>query len=214
MPPRIEPERRRRQVIEAAFRVVVTAGVEGLSLRKVADEAGLNIGSVRHYFDGHLDLLAAAAKEAGDRMAQRLAQHPVERIRQLRRSEALDAVQALIEEVLPLDEQRRDEAIVVVELVMASRTRPVFHQMSQRMGMDLTEVLRAALDALGVRGSDTASARLAALISGMTVEAVTPHVEFGPDFIRSTLRAQLAALTEADDDMAGVSTDPTTTPTA
>ncbi|MCR3720283.1 MULTISPECIES: TetR/AcrR family transcriptional regulator [Prauserella salsuginis group] len=194
MPPRIEPEHRRRQVIEAAFRIVVAAGLEGLSLRKVAEEAGLNIGSVRHYFDGHLDLLAAAAQEAGDRMARRLAKHPVEQLGELRGTDALDAVQALIEEVLPLDEQRRDETIVVVELVMASRTRPVFHEMAERMGTDLADVLQMALQALGVRAPGTESARLAALISGMTVEAVTPHSEFGPDVIRATLRAQLEAL--------------------
>ncbi|GAA1253092.1 TetR family transcriptional regulator C-terminal domain-containing protein [Prauserella halophila] len=194
MPPRIEPERRRREVIEAAFRVVVTAGLEGLSLRKVAEEAGLNIGSVRHYFDGHLDLLAAAAQEAGDRMDRRLARHPVERLRQLRGTEALDAVQSLVEEVLPLDQQRRDETTVVVELVMASRTRPVFHEMSERMGADLADVLRRALTALDAHDPETGSARLTALITGMTVEAVTPHREFGPDLIRATLRAQLETL--------------------
>ncbi|WP_198587525.1 TetR/AcrR family transcriptional regulator, partial [Brevibacterium epidermidis] len=73
MPARIDPEERRQQVIEAAFRLVIVDGIEGVSLRKVADESGLNIGSVRHYFDGHHDLLTAAAEEAGDRMGRRLA---------------------------------------------------------------------------------------------------------------------------------------------
>ena len=44
MPARIDPEQRRQQVIEAAFRLVVAEGMEGVSLRKVADESGLNIG--------------------------------------------------------------------------------------------------------------------------------------------------------------------------
>lgn len=194
MPPRIEPERRRRHVIEAAFRIVVTAGLEELSLRKVAQEAGLNVGSVRHFFEGHLDLLAAAAQEAGDRMAARLARHPVERLRERHGTEALDAAQALIEEILPLDEQRRDETTVVMELVTASRTRPVFREMSQRMGTDLTDVLAAALTALGVHDPETESVRLGALISGLTVEALTPHGDVGPDFIRASLRTQLRAL--------------------
>lgn len=199
MPPRIDPEHRRRQVIEAAFRIVVTAGIDGLSLRKVAEEARLNIGSVRHYFDGHLDLLAAAADEAGDRMSRRLAKHPLDRLPELRGAEALDAVQQLIEEVLPLDEQRRDETTVVVELVMAARTRPIFHEMSQRMGADLTDVLRTALAALGTRDPEAGSARLRALISGMTVEALTPHGGFGPELMRATLRGQLEALVPVDE---------------
>lgn len=57
MPARIDPQERRQEVIRAAFRLVVAEGIEGVSLRKVADESGLNVGSVRHYFDGHHDLL-------------------------------------------------------------------------------------------------------------------------------------------------------------
>jgi AcrR family transcriptional regulator len=42
------------------FRVVRRAGFEQASLRNVAEEAGLAIGSVRHYFDGHTDLMVFA----------------------------------------------------------------------------------------------------------------------------------------------------------
>lgn len=65
---RIDPRERRRDIVRAAFRLVVAEGVAGMSLRKVAAESGLNIGSVRHYFRGHDELLIAAAEEAGDRM--------------------------------------------------------------------------------------------------------------------------------------------------
>ncbi|MBA0053673.1 TetR family transcriptional regulator [Streptomyces sp. AJS327] len=194
MPARIEPELRRRHVVEAAFRLVVAEGVEGCSLRKVAEESGLNIGSLRHYFDGHEDLLAAAAEEASDRMGARLAAHPVERLCGLSSDQALDALQALVEEVLPVDAERRDEAIVVVELIMASRTRPVFRAMSQRMGADLTEVVRDALDALGVPGPETGAAQLTAVIAGLTIDAVTPHGSLDVERLRVILRAQLRML--------------------
>lgn len=194
MPARIEPELRRRQVVEAAFRLVVAEGVEGCSLRKVAEESGLNIGSVRHYFDGHDDLLAAAAEEAGDRMGRRLAAHPVESLRGLSDDQALDALQSLVEEVLPVDAERRDEAIVVVELVMASRTRPVFRAMSQRMGADLTEMVRDALDTLGVSDAETGAAQLTAVIGGLTIDAVTPHGSLSIERLREVLRAHLRML--------------------
>ena len=96
MPARIDPEKRRREVVEAAFRLVIAHGVEGISLRKVAEESGLNIGSVRHYFDGHQDLLVAAAQEAGDRMGRRLAQHSVGKLEGLTGTAAVDALQALV----------------------------------------------------------------------------------------------------------------------
>jgi AcrR family transcriptional regulator len=194
MPARIDPEQRRQQVIEAAFRLVVEEGVEGVSLRKVADESGLNIGSVRHYFDGHSDLLSAAAEEAGDRMGRRLSAHPTEGLRGLTGEAALDALQALVETVMPIDAARRDEAIVVVELVMASRTKPIFATMSMRMASDLGAVLREALDVLGVAESDVAAAQLAAVIGGLTTDAVTPHGALSIDRLRTVLRAHLRML--------------------
>lgn len=94
--------------------------------RKVAAEADLNIGSVRHFFGGHEDLLAAAAQEAGDRMGRRLEHHPVEQLRGLTGEKALNALQDLLEQVLPVDEPRKVEAIVVLEFIRASRTQAVF----------------------------------------------------------------------------------------
>lgn len=196
MPARIDADLRRQEVVEAALRLVVSEGIDGLSLRKVADESRLNIGSVRHYFSGHHDLLAAAAQEAGDRMGHRLAKHPVERLSGLRGSNAIDALQELIEEVLPLDERRREEPIAVVELVMASRTKPVFHTMSERMGSDLAEVISEALIALGAQDPDTGTARLVAVIGGLTLDAVTPHGALTPERIRQVLRAEVQVLLE------------------
>ncbi|RBP67149.1 TetR family transcriptional regulator [Brevibacterium sanguinis] len=191
MPARIDPKQRRRQVIEAAFRLVVAEGVAGMSLRKVAEESGLNIGSVRHYFDGHEDLLAAAAEEAGERMGRRLAAQPAEALRGLRGDAALDAVQSMVEAVLPVDDERRDEATVVLELIMASRTMPVFQSISQRMGADLAAVLSEAFEELEVAEADIAAAQVAATIGGLTIDALTPHGSLSAHRIRAVLRAQL-----------------------
>lgn len=191
---RVPTAERRRQIVEAAFRLVVAEGLDGMSLRKISDESGMNIGSVRHYFDGHLDLLAAAAEEAADRMDRRLSEHPIDGLRGLRGAEALDALQGLVETVLPLDDARRDEAVVVLELIMASRTRPVFRAMSERMARDLSAVLHDALDALGVPDATIATAQLTAMIGGLTVDAVTPHGALAPDRVRTVLRAHLLLL--------------------
>lgn len=218
MPARIDTGRRRREVIDAAFRLVVAEGMEGPSLRKVAEESGINIGSVRHYFDGHEDLLAAAAYEAGERMGRRLAAHPVETLRGLRGDAAVDALAALVEEVLPLDEERREEAIVVVEFVMASRTRPVFRTMSETMAADLHAVLREALEMLGVptgpamptgaaesagapgSDADVAAAQISALVGGLTMDAITPHGAIGPERVCAVLRAQLRMMLDTGSD--------------
>ncbi|MEZ5088783.1 MAG: TetR family transcriptional regulator C-terminal domain-containing protein [Micropruina sp.] len=188
---RIDPRERRRDIVRAAFRLVVAEGVAGMSLRKVAAESGLNIGSVRHYFRGHDELLIAAAEEAGDRMGRRLAGHPVEALRGLAGDAARDALQELVEAVLPMDEERRLEAIVVTELIVASRTRPVFAPSAERMGADLRQVIAAALEALGVPDPAGRAAGLTAVIGGLTLDALTPHGRLAPDRMRAILRQHL-----------------------
>lgn len=198
MPTRIDAKERRQHVISAAFRLIVAEGIEGLTLRKVASEAELNIGSVRHFFNGHEDLLAAAAQEAGNRMGQRLVHHPVEELRGLQGETALDALQALLEQVLPIDNQRRIEAIVVLELIRASRTQAVFASTSAQMASDLHDVIAAALACLEVPNPSAAARQVAALIGGLTLDTVTPHGALTVHQLRVTLRSGLKNLLDAE----------------
>ena len=194
MPARINAEERRHIVIEAAFRMIVAQGLEGLTLRKVAVEAKLNIGSVRHFFNGHEDLLAAAAQEAGDRMGRRLAHYPVEQLRGLTGEEALSTLQNLVEQVLPVDEPRKEEAIVVLEVNRASRTQPVYASCAAQMARDLQDVITDALACLGVPSPSVVARQISALIGGLTLDTVTPHGALTVNQLRSTLRGALSTL--------------------
>lgn len=175
----------------AALRLVLAEGIDGLSLRKVAVESGLNIGSVRHYFDDHTDLLAAAALEVGDRMDERLARHPFDDLARRKGQAALEALQELVEELLPVDEQRRLEAIVLGEFIVAARTKPVFRPMAEQMAADMRQVLADALDALAVPESREEAERLTAMCVGLSLDAVTPHGSLSVERLRRTLRYHL-----------------------
>ncbi|WP_107658919.1 TetR/AcrR family transcriptional regulator [Nocardia suismassiliense] len=194
MPARIDAEQRRRHVVEAAFRLVVAEGLDGLSLRKVAVESGLNIGSVRHYFDDHQDLLAAAATEVGDRMAQRLSRHPIAALRGLTGRRAVDALQSLLEELLPIDEERRTESIVLLEFIVAARTKPVFRPVTEQMAADLRQVVTDALRTLAVPEPREQAELLTAIMEGLSLDAVTPHGSLTVERLRKTLRAHLRSL--------------------
>ncbi len=54
-------ERGERLVMEAVVRVLVRDGLDGLSVRRVAAEAGVSIGAVQHHFRTKDALLVAAA---------------------------------------------------------------------------------------------------------------------------------------------------------
>lgn len=194
MPARINAEERRHEVIEAAFRLIVAEGLEGLTLRKVAAEANLNIGSVRHFFDGHEDLLEAAAQEAGNRMGRRLMHHPVEQLRGLRGKEAVNALQELLEQVLPVDGPRTVEAIIVIEFIRASRTQTIFASSAAQMASDLHNIIADALACLEVPNPSAAARQVSALVGGLTLDTVTPHGSLTVNQLRSTLRNALSNL--------------------
>lgn len=65
------------QILEASLRIFIRDGHSGLSMRKVAEEAGVAVGNVSYYFGSKRALLEATLKEA-------LADYVDEHIRRLK----------------------------------------------------------------------------------------------------------------------------------
>ncbi|WP_228000948.1 TetR/AcrR family transcriptional regulator [Nocardia australiensis] len=192
MPVQVDADERRRHIVEAALRLVVEKGLAAVTFRKVAAEAHLNIGSVRHYFADHESLVVAAAAEAGDRMGQRVDRCPAPE-----RSGGATSRQYLLtvlEELVPLDDGRHREAIVLMEVIAASRTNPAFAPVVRKMAADLHTVLVEALTSIGVVHPVEEAVALAALVSGLSLDAVTPHGAVEPATIRAVLRQHVATL--------------------
>ncbi|GAA1487885.1 TetR family transcriptional regulator [Brachybacterium sacelli] len=59
MPKLIDHARRREELAEAAWRVLLREGVGRASVRNVAAEAGLTVNSLRHVFSTQDELLGA-----------------------------------------------------------------------------------------------------------------------------------------------------------
>ncbi|SOD64478.1 transcriptional regulator, TetR family [Streptomyces zhaozhouensis] len=194
MPARIDLAQRRRDVVEAAFRLLVAEGFTGVSLRKVAVESGLNIGSVRHYFSDHRSLLIAAVTEVGDRMGARLTRHPTDALAGLTGEAAVEALQRRLEELLPVDEERRVESIVLTEFIVAARVHPAFRPVTERMAADLRLAVTDFLRALRVRDPAEEAERIVAVLGGLALDSVTPHGSLGVARVRATLRAHLRSV--------------------
>lgn len=62
---RKNPEERRREIVAAAARLAGKAGLSGISLRSVAQEAGVAPGLVNHYFPAVEQLVAEAFAQVG-----------------------------------------------------------------------------------------------------------------------------------------------------
>lgn len=107
MPRVVDHDERRRQIAEALLVVAARDGHESVSSRAVAKELGVATGSLWHYFDGFDEVIRAAATEVTRRTDERI----VAATAGLR---GLARLEALMSEVLPIDERTRTEAYVVV----------------------------------------------------------------------------------------------------
>src|SRR5690625_1068235 len=104
MPKIVDPARRRQQVADAVFRVVARDGMGEASLRNIADEAGLAIGSVRHYCGSHQELMAMVLEALQQSFESRFERH-LEQLRSIRPGSAdyRRLLERVLAEFLPLD---------------------------------------------------------------------------------------------------------------
>ncbi|NRS47314.1 TetR/AcrR family transcriptional regulator [Brevibacillus sp. HB2.2] len=74
MPKIIDHEKRREQIAEATWRVIVEQGMEGATVRGIAKEAGISLGALRHYFATQDELLMYAMQLVKERATARIAE--------------------------------------------------------------------------------------------------------------------------------------------
>lgn len=194
MPKIVDAEERRQAVADAVLRAVERDGVRGASLRGVAAEAGLNVGSVRHYFAGHQELLRFAMRSVIERTSARLQRHRDAFAARPDASsdERLDALARLLAELLPLDDERRRENAVLLEFLVAARTDPDLDGLSQEAVAGVGALVRRALEAAGADASDVECQRLAALVDGLSLRCVLQPGLISADPV-DILRAHLAS---------------------
>lgn len=124
VPKIVDAGERRQEVVDAVFRIIATDGLERASLREVAAEAGLAVGSVRHYFASSEELLVHSFAVVVDRITGRLtaAGRAVSRLSP-GTDEHRAAVLTLLGQFLPLDEQRAVDCCVWLAFKNAARIK-------------------------------------------------------------------------------------------
>jgi len=200
---------RRQEIVDAVFRIIATDGLERASLREVADEAQLAVGSVRHYFASSDELLTHAFAVVVDRIVGRLTDAdsllgdapPAS-------GEQHAAVLALLGEFLPLDEQRAVDACVWMAFKNAARTRPFLAAEADRShravaavvgGLILGLAEAEGVDADHAAGLDqqvlvTEAELLLAVLDGLTMHALLQPEWMTALMCKDVLEAHLEGL--------------------
>ncbi|WP_437583741.1 TetR/AcrR family transcriptional regulator [Paramicrobacterium sp. CJ85] len=121
MPKIVDAQARREAIANAVLQVIAEGGLRAATFAQIAARAGLAVGSVRHYFVDHGDVLQFAASEVVNRTATRLEAH-VSKLEAASSGDArLRIAVDMLCEVLPLDSERTVEAVVWLEFAIASR---------------------------------------------------------------------------------------------
>lgn len=164
MSSRIDREARKAELAEAAWRVILRSGVSAVSVRTVAEEAGLAVGSLRHVFPTRTELLVYSAELMMERAYERITNLP-------REGSTEDHVLAVVKNLVPFTEQTRAEMDVNIALIAEATAVPELKVLRDSAHAQIAAAciwLAAAL-----RGEDPEAPSEAATRSGRRLHALT-----------------------------------------
>jgi len=126
VPKIVDHDERRLELVDATWRIIARQGLESATMREIATEAGFANGALKPYFPTKDTLLEFAFSHVFNRTNQRIAGVTAGKA-------GLDALRAFCLEVLPLDEERVNEARIVVpfwQRAINDRQKAAIHQQS------------------------------------------------------------------------------------
>ncbi|KZE91120.1 TetR/AcrR family transcriptional regulator [Microbacterium sp. TNHR37B] len=184
---RIDPQQREREIAAAALRVLERDGIAGVSVRAVAAESGLAVASLRRAFPTQEALRRFCLAEIRSRAGARI--RAVE-------GEGVARAVGVLEELLPLDAERRLELVAQIQLGMLSVTDESLRADARALHDDVRGVCRAVLawsagDTADPDALNGAAARLHAFLDGLALHALTAPDETDTAAVRDRLRAYL-----------------------
>jgi AcrR family transcriptional regulator len=194
MPKEVDHDARRRELADAACRVIARNGLGGTTLADVAEESGWSIGSIRHYFPNKDELVASALWRVGERVDDRIR-------RRTAGGMTVDDLRAAAVELLPLDPSRREEAVVYLAFLAQVAVTPELAEAAEGAAQRLQEPLAARIAYAVQTGelpahldAEHEAARLRLLLDGLRLQLVTTPRQAPASWALALLDDHLAAL--------------------
>lgn len=172
MPKIVDHDERRNELAAAVWRLASCEGLEAITVRRVAAEAGWSTGALVHYFRDKEELIRFAFELTADRAARRIEAAAATL------SDPLELARTTIVEALPLDRERRTEVRLWFAFLGLALTRPVLARAQRDAYRAWRRMLAGALREAQQRGELTQNldceqeaAALIALADGLAVQA-------------------------------------------
>jgi AcrR family transcriptional regulator len=199
VPRQVDHAARRRELAEALWTVVRREGIHQVSVRSVAAAAGTSPSALRHYFATQDELLGFAMREMVERVRARL-------LPELPTLHGRDGALRILEELLPLDPERRDEVDVYLAFLNRSHADPALRAIRDDAEAQSRAAVRRAVTLLAEAGElgagravEAEADRLYPLVDGLALHGSLWPERYPPAHLRSVLRAHLDQLTPAPD---------------
>jgi AcrR family transcriptional regulator len=194
LPKVVDHDARRRQLAEATWVVVHRDGIGGATVRAVAAEAGWSPGALRYYFPTQAGLLGFAMELVADRVRVRVAAlKPAGDVRA--------DVEQRLEQVLPLDAERRTEMEIWLAFWAHAQSDPDSRAQRVETQRALRLFVRRCLASLADAGYTrpnlslaVETSRLHALLDGLALHGVADGEGMTPRRMRNALRTHLDSL--------------------
>jgi AcrR family transcriptional regulator len=172
VPKQVDHEQRRGLIADALLEVAAAQGLEAVSLRHVAAQAGVTSGMVQHYFPSKDAMVAFAMRSASARYGARMAA-VVERLGPAPEPRALAT--GLLTALLPLDLDEERDARVALAFQSYAATRPSAADGLRADNEQLCSFLASLLAQQGAVGSrhELAATALLATAEGLGVLVVS-----------------------------------------
>ncbi|MEG7333992.1 TetR/AcrR family transcriptional regulator [Bacillus sp. 0102A] len=192
MPKQIDHEKRRKQIAEATWRVILERGMEGASARNIAKEAGLSLGALRHYFSTQDDLLVFAMKLVQEKVMARIKDIT------MRDVPPKEKVLHILLEIVPTNEETiREMEVWFAFTVYARHKKERFDANYDGIysGMRNLIAYLAEFDLLKQDADkDIEAERLYALIDGLALHAMLDPVRINKDRIERVIMQHIESI--------------------
>lgn len=201
MPAVVDHESRREHVARIAADIIARIGIEAVTMRQIAAEAGFSTTIVTHYFRNKQELLLhtyrVAAGNAQARVAATLQRDPCD-------------LPGCLEALLPQDDASLRDWKVYLAFWHTAVLDPDFAAEQASQALNARRLLAGVLKARAQAGLrphadeiDETAKRLLVIIVGVAVQSVFDPVMWSPDEQRRFLLAELGPLCERPDGVAG-----------
>lgn len=194
MPKMMDWDKRKEQLAAAVWQVILDHGIGAVSVRSVAQQAGVAVGSLRHVFPTRAELMEFSARLMVQRATERIYALP-------RFDDDLQYALEVAKQLLPLTSDSRAELEINLALIAETPALPQLGAIRDHAHQQLEEGCVQLVEMLQGRPRDKRllreARRLHALIDGLAIHVLQQSVSVDHDWAVDIVRRELARIEAA-----------------